>query len=130
MLTNDPLGQGSGKPLPPSFDPVQGAEEILALSAAFKKNWPAVKLRIADRASAMFSCYAAIAARARANNRFSEEVDAIVSEAILVGNEIVAMFRGDIPPLRNDWDATGEALVKALEITAEALGLATGEAAA
>lgn len=128
MPTNDPLGQGNGKPLLPSFDPVQGAEELLTLNAAFKNYWPAIRCRIADRASAMFACYEAIAKSARTGNRIGEEAYATVSEVILLGQSITAAFYGDAPPLQNDWGVSGDALAEALNLTAEALGLAAGEA--
>jgi len=129
MQTNDPLGQDGGKPLRPDFNAVQGAEEILALNSAFKNNWPAIRRRLADRASAMFACYAAIAEQARTNNRISEDTYAMGSKAIFIGREITAVCHGDGPPPQNDWEATCNALIEALSLTAEALGLAAGESA-
>lgn len=105
-------------------DAVEGALEILRLSNAFRDNWPAVKLRIADRAEAMLHAYRAIAERA--SGRLTAEQDRVLREAIGLGDDIAKALRFEEPPLETTWDDVVVVLTDVLELIPQTLGFGEG----
>jgi len=104
-------------------DAVAGAEALIALKTAFRANWPAIKVRIADRADAMLTCYSQIAEGVRERGVLSPEQDDILTKALVAGREIVALLRLDLKPAVG-WDAVVNLLADALNTISRTLGMA------